>query len=64
MTHEGLWRRLEMANLLWTIITILFVLWLAGLILHFGGAFIHLAIVVAVVLVIVNLLTGRSATSV
>jgi hypothetical protein len=48
-----------MAGLLWTVIVILFVFWLIGLILHIGGALIHIALVVAVVLVIVNLLTGR-----
>ena len=51
-----------MAGLLWTIITILFVLWLAGLVLHFGGALIHIALVVAVVLVLFNLLTKGRAT--
>ncbi len=49
-----------MANLLWTIITILFVFWLLGFLLHFGGALIHLLLVIALVLFIVNLLTGRS----
>jgi hypothetical protein len=50
-----------MGGILWTIIVILFVLWLLGLLLHFGGALIHIALVVAVILVIVNLLTGRKA---
>lgn len=48
-----------MGNLLWTIIVILFVLWLLGFIIHFGGGLIHLLLVIAVILVIVNLLTGR-----
>ncbi len=51
-----------MKNLLWTIITILVVLWLLGFILHVGGALIHLVLVVAVVLVIFNLLTKGRAT--
>lgn len=50
-----------MVGILWTIISVLFVLWLLGLLLHFGGALIHLILVVVVVLVIVNLLTGRGA---
>ena len=45
--------------MLWTIISILFVLWLVGLLMHFGGGLIHILLVVAVVLFIVNLLTGR-----
>ena len=50
-----------MANLLWTIIVILFVLWLIGFILHFGGGLIHILLVIAVIILIVNLLTGRGA---
>jgi Family of unknown function (DUF5670) len=50
-----------MGGLLWTIIVILFVLWLLGLIVHIGGGLIHILIVVAIILVIVNLLTGRGA---
>ena len=45
--------------MLWTLIAILFAFWLIGLLAHFGGALIHIALVVAVVLFIVNLLTGQ-----
>ena len=51
-----------MANLIWTVIVVLFVLWLLGFVLHVGGALIHLVLVVAVVLVIFNLLTKGRAT--
>ena len=50
-----------MGGLLWGIIVVLFVLWLLGFALHFGGGLIHLVLVVAVVLIVVNLLTGRGA---
>jgi len=50
-----------MANLIWTVIVILFVLWVIGLILHIGGGLIHLLLVVAVVVLIYNLLTRRRA---
>jgi hypothetical protein len=50
-----------MAGLLWTIIVVLFVLWLLGFVLHFGGSLIHLVLVIAVILIVVNLLTGRRA---
>jgi hypothetical protein len=50
-----------MASLLWTIIVVVFVLWLLGFVLHFGGGLIHLLLLVVVVLVIVNLVTGRGA---
>lgn len=50
-----------MAGLLWAIIVILFVIWLLGFLLHFGGGLIHIVIVIAVILLIYNLLTGRGA---
>ena len=45
--------------MLWTIIVILIVLWLLGLIGHFGGGLIHLLLVIAVVILIIHLLQGR-----
>lgn len=48
-----------MGNLLWLIIVVLVVLWLAGFAMHLGGGLIHLLIVIAVILLIVRLVTGR-----
>ncbi len=48
-----------MAGLLWTIIVILFVLWLIGFLVHFGGGLIHIILLVVVILIVINLLTGR-----
>ncbi len=45
--------------MLWTIIVILFILWLLGFSLHVGGSLIHLILVLAVIVLIFNLLTGR-----
>jgi Family of unknown function (DUF5670) len=50
-----------MGGILWAIIVVLFVLWLLGFALHFGGGLIHIVLVIAVVLIVVNLLTGRGA---
>jgi hypothetical protein len=50
-----------MANVLWTIIVVVFVLWILGFALQFGGSLIHLLLLVVIVLVIYNLLTGRGA---
>lgn len=63
-TGTNLGKKLSMAglaNLIWTLIVILVVLWLIGFLLHIGGGLIHLILVVAVILLIVNLLTGRGA---
>ncbi|MDQ6767553.1 MAG: lmo0937 family membrane protein [Candidatus Eremiobacteraeota bacterium] len=48
-----------MGGLLWAVIVILFVLWLIGLLMHVGGGLIHLLLVIAVVVFLFNLLTGR-----
>jgi hypothetical protein len=48
-------------GLIWGIVVVLFVLWLLGFAIHIGGGLIHLLLVVALVLVVVNLLTGRGA---
>ena len=45
--------------MLWTIIVVLFVLWLLGFAIHIGGGLIHLLLVVAVILVLYNLIAGR-----
>jgi Family of unknown function (DUF5670) len=50
-----------MGNLLWLIIVVLVILWLAGFTLHFGGALIHALLVIAVIVLIIQLITGRRA---
>ena len=49
----------EKANMLWTIFVILGILWLMGFSLNVGGGLIHLLLVVALVVLVVNLVTGR-----
>jgi hypothetical protein len=46
---------------LWTIFAILIVLWLLGWGFHVAGSLIHLILVVALAVLVVNLLTGRRA---
>jgi hypothetical protein len=45
--------------MLWTIVVILLVLWLLGFSLHIGGGLIHILIVIAVIVLIFNLISGR-----
>ncbi len=48
--------------MLWTIVVILFVLWLLGVVTNFVvGGLIHLLLVIAVVIVLYRLFTGRRA---
>ena len=44
--------------MLWTIFVILLVLWLLGFSFHIAGGLIHLLLVVAVIVLVFNLLTG------
>ena len=46
-------------NMLWTICVVLVILWLLGFTLHVGGGLIHLLLVVALVVLVINLLSGR-----
>jgi hypothetical protein len=49
------------ATMLWTIFVILLVLWLLGFSLHIAGSLIHLLLVVALVVLVINLISGRRA---
>jgi hypothetical protein len=50
-----------MAGIIWTIIVVLFVLWVLGFAIHIGGSLIHLLLVVALILLVYNIVTGRGA---
>ncbi|HEY9718728.1 MAG TPA: lmo0937 family membrane protein [Trichormus sp.] len=45
---------------MYTLLSVLLLLWLIGLFAHFGGNLIHLLLVVAVILFVVQRLTGRA----
>jgi hypothetical protein len=49
--------------MLWTIVAILLILWILGFSLHIAGGLIHLLLVVALVVVVINLLSGRQGTA-
>ena len=48
--------------MLWTIFVVLVVLWLLGFSLHVAGGLIHLLLVVALVVLVINLLSGRRSS--
>lgn len=49
-------------DMLWTLAVILFILWILGFgVFHVAGGLIHLLLVIAVVVVLVRLITGRRA---
>jgi uncharacterized membrane protein YtjA (UPF0391 family) len=45
--------------MLWTIVVLLLILWLLGFTLHVAGGLIHILLVVALVVIVIQLLTGR-----
>jgi hypothetical protein len=45
--------------MLWTIFVILLVLWLLGFGFHVAGSLIHLLLVVALIVLVINLVSGR-----
>ncbi|HUY11226.1 MAG TPA: lmo0937 family membrane protein [Candidatus Dormibacteraeota bacterium] len=50
-----------MSGILWTLIVVLFVFWLLGFTLFHLGGLIHIVLVVAIILLIFNLVSGRGA---
>jgi len=49
--------------MLWTIVAVLLILWLLGFTLHVAGGLIHLLLVVALVVIVINLFSGRRGTA-
>ena len=45
--------------MLWTIFVVLLILWLLGFSFSIGGSLIHVLLVVALVVLVINLLSGR-----
>jgi hypothetical protein len=45
--------------MLWTIVVLLGILWLLGFSFHVGGGLVHLLLVVALVVLVFNVLSGR-----
>jgi hypothetical protein len=49
--------------MLWTIVAVLLILWLLGFSLHVAGGLIHLLLVVALIVIVINLVSGRRGTT-
>lgn len=47
--------------MLWTILVIILILWLVGFLSHVGGGLVHLLLVIAAIVLIIQLVTGRRA---
>jgi hypothetical protein len=53
--------KIRRSRMLWTIFVILLILWILGFSFHVAGGLIHLLLVIAVIVLIINLITGRKA---
>jgi Family of unknown function (DUF5670) len=52
----------EVDSMLYTIAVVLLILWLLGLVTSYTlGGFVHVLLVVAVIMILVNLISGRRA---
>jgi hypothetical protein len=45
--------------MLWTLVALFLILWLLGFSLSFGGSLIHLLLVAAIVVFVINMVSGR-----
>ncbi|MFZ0807382.1 MAG: lmo0937 family membrane protein [Candidatus Sulfotelmatobacter sp.] len=45
--------------MLWTLVAVLLILWLLGFSFHIAGGLIHLLLVVALVMIVINVVSGR-----
>ena len=48
-----------MARILWIVLVVLLVLWLIGFLTKVAGGLIHILLVVALIILVINLVTGR-----
>ena len=47
--------------MLWTILVIILILWLVGFLAKIGGGVVHLLLVIALIVLVIQLVTGRRA---
>jgi hypothetical protein len=52
---------MSLANILWLVVAVIVALWLLGLVTRVAGNLIHLLLIVALIVIVYNLITGRSA---
>ncbi len=45
--------------MLWTIVVLLLILWLLGFTMHVAGGLVHVLLVIALVVIVFRLLSGR-----
>ena len=51
---------MSLANILWLVVVVIVALWLLGFVAKVAGNLIHILLVIALIVVAYNLVTGRS----
>lgn len=57
---EGLRSKKEGQRMIWMILAVLVILWVIGFVADLAGGLIHLLLVVAVIVFVINLVRGRN----
>jgi uncharacterized membrane protein len=52
---------MEEKIMLWTVFVVILILWLLGFSFHIAGSLIHILLVIALIVLVFNLLSGRRA---
>ncbi len=52
---------MSLSNILWAVVAVIVVLWLIGFVANIAGNIIHALLVLALVVVVFNLISGRRA---
>jgi Family of unknown function (DUF5670) len=60
-THQATGQAILEKSMLWTIFAILLLMWLFGWGFHVAGGLIHLVLVIALLVLVIQLITGRRA---
>ena len=52
---------MSLSNILWLVVAVIVALWLIGLVANIAGNLIHLLLIVALIVLVYNFITGRRA---
>jgi predicted membrane metal-binding protein len=49
----------KMGRILWIILAVIIVIWLIGFLMDVAGGLIHILLIIAAIILVINLVTGR-----
>ncbi|MBB5181669.1 putative membrane metal-binding protein [Planomicrobium koreense] len=48
-----------MARILWIVLAVIIVIWLVGFLMDVAGGLIHILLIIAAIILVINLISGR-----